>query len=291
MFSKLRILLLALMGEAVKLVCRMGILCPRQGVNKTEERKQKVIVSLTSYGRRVEDVVHYTIISLLRQTYKPDEIVLWLDHDHWNDQNLPASIVRLKPYGLTVRYCKDIRSYTKLIPALHAYPDSLIITCDDDIYYGSNMVERLISAYQQDPSRIYTHRAHTVGFDPQGGLQPYNDWKKEVSATSSRVFPTGVGGCLYSLQLLHEDIDREDLFMSLAPMADDVWFYFMELLKGTSRCVLPYERFTLIPLDTFYQFLHKDSNLSNTNCKESQNDVQIRNVMNHYGLSDRDLME
>lgn len=288
---KLRTLLLALMGEAVKLVCRMGILRPRQGVNKTEERKQKVIVSLTSYGRRVEDVVHYTIISLLRQTYKPDEIVLWLDHDHWNDQNLPDSIVRLKPYGLTVRYCKDTKSYKKLIPTLNAYPESIIITCDDDIYYRSNMVERLVKAYEKNPTRIYTHRAHLVSFNSQGKLLPYNDWKKEISATSIRVFPTGDGGCLYSPHLLHEDISKEDLFMSLAPKADDVWFYFMELLKGTPRCALPYKGYIFIPLDVFYQFLHKDSNLSNTNCKESQNDVQIRNVMNHYGLSDRDLME
>lgn len=291
MFSKLKVLFLALMGEAVKLACRLGVLRPRQGVNQTEKRKQRVIVSLTSYGRRVNDVVSFTIISLLRQTYKPDEIVLWLDHDHWNDQNLPTSLIRLKTYGLTVRYCKDIKSYKKLIPALHAYPDSLIITCDDDIYYRSNMVERLIRAYEQDPSCIYTHRAHLVSFDSQDKLLPYNDWKEEISATSSRVFPTGGGGCLYSLQLLHEDIDREDLFMSLAPMADDVWFYFMELLKGTPRCALPYKGYIFIPLDVFYQFLHKDSNLSNTNCKESQNDVQIRNVMNHYGLTDRDLME
>ena len=288
---KLKTLFFALMGEVVKLVCRMGILRPRHGVNQTERREQKVVVSLTSYGRRVNDVVHFTIISLLRQTYKPDEIVLWLDHDHWNDQNLPKSLQKLKQYGLTVRYCKDTKSYKKLIPALQVYPDSLIITCDDDIYYRSKMVERLMLAYEQDPTRIYTHRAHQVSFDRLGHLLPYNDWKEEISATSSRVFPTGGGGCLYSLQLLHEDISKEDLYMSLAPKADDVWFYFMELLKGTSRYALPYKGFIYIPLDVFYQFLHKYSNLSNTNCKESQNDVQIRNVMNHYGLTDRDLME
>lgn len=290
MFSKLKTLLLALMGEAVKLVCRMGILHPRQGVNKTEERKQKVIVSLTSYGRRVEDVVYYTIISLLRQTYKPDEIVLWLDHDHWNDQNLPASIVRLKPYGLTVRYCKDVRSYTKLIPSLYAYPEGLIITCDDDIFYQKNLVKRLVTSFRAKPDGIHTLRAHRVSFDRQGKLLPYNDWEDNISNASYRVFPTGVGGCIYSSRLLHKDVFREDLYMSLAPMADDVWFYFMEILKQTPRYVLPHKG-TDIPLDVFYQFLHKDSNLSNTNCKESQNDVQICNVMNHYGLTDRDLME
>ena len=153
------------------------------------------------------------------------------------------------------------------------------------------MIERLMRAYEKDPCRIYTHRAHRVRFDSEGKILPYNDWEEEVSSTSSRVFPTGGGGCLYSLQLLHEDIIREDLFMQLAPKADDVWFYFMELLKGTPRFALPYKGYIYIPLDVFYQFLHKDSNLSNTNCKESQNDVQIHNVMNHYGLTDRDLME
>ena len=78
--------------------------------------------------------------------------------------------------------------------------------------------------------------------------------------------------------------------MKLAPMADDVWFYFMEILKGTQRVILSFEKkYAYIPLDVFYQYLHKTSNLSNFNCKESQNDLQIQNIMNYYKLHIEDL--
>ena len=63
---------------------------------------------MTSYGRRVAAVLPYTIISLLRQTYKPDRIVLWLDDEHWNDNNLPALLKRLKAHALQSSIVKTL---------------------------------------------------------------------------------------------------------------------------------------------------------------------------------------
>lgn len=288
---KLRILLAAVWGEILKLYYKMGLASVPYGLNREEERKEKVIVSLTSYGRRVEKILPFTIISLLRQTYKPDMVLLWLDDEYWNDGNLPLMLKRLKNKGLTIRYCKDIKSYTKLIPTLKEYPNDLIVTCDDDMFYRKNMVEQLIKEYMQDPSYIYTHRAHKLLFSSNGQLMLYNDWDLEVSGLKGHsVFPTGVGGCLYKRSLLYKDICREDLFLKLAPRADDVWFYFMEVMQGTECVVLPYKGYVCIPLDAFYQYFHKEASLSATNCKESQNDVQIRNVMAHYNLRDSNLI-
>lgn len=288
---KLRILLAAVWGELLKLYYKMELGSVPYGLNREEERKEKVIVSLTSYGRRVEKTLPFTIISLLRQTYKPDMVLLWLDDEHWNDGNLPLFLKDLKNKGLTIRYCKDIKSYKKLIPTLNEYSNDLIVTCDDDVFYRKNMVERLIKEYMQDPSHIYAHRAHKILFSPNGQLLLYNDWDMEVSGLKGHsVFPTGCGGCLYKRSLLYKDICREDLFMRLAPKADDVWFYFMEVMQETKCVVLPYKGYVYIPLDTFYQYFHKEASLSATNCKESQNDVQIRNVMAHYNLRDSNLI-
>ena len=79
-------------------------------INICNEDK-RIIVSLTSYGRRVESVVYYTLVSLLKQRLMPDKIVLWLDNDNWCDNNLPPKISKLKQYGVDILYCKDIRSY------------------------------------------------------------------------------------------------------------------------------------------------------------------------------------
>ena len=151
---KLKILLAAICGELLKLYYKVGLGTIPYGINQEKVRKEKVIVSLTSYGRRVGEILPFTVISLLRQTYKPDLVLLWLDDEHWNDGNLPFILKRLKKKGLTIRYCKDIKSYKKLIPTLEVYPDDLIITCDDDFFYRRNMVERLVAEYHSSSGII-----------------------------------------------------------------------------------------------------------------------------------------
>lgn len=288
--NRIKILFLALLGEITKFACHLGFYPIKYALNTTNKRSCQVVVSLTSYGRRVSAVLPYTIVSLLRQTYKPDVVVLWLDYDNWNDDNLPKSLKKLQKKGLTIRYCEDLKSYKKLIPALETYPDALIITVDDDIYYKRNMVERLVKAYEDDSRFIYSHRAHEIKFAPNGDLLPYNSWEEEISGFSGRfVFPTSGGGCLYKRQLLYKDICNKELFMNLAPKADDVWFYFMEVMQNTSCKVLPYKGYIYIPLDAFYQHFHQGSSLASTNCNELQNDVQIKAVMEYYGLMAKDL--
>lgn len=96
MMNKLKILLDTIRGEIIKLACKLGMIkIPSDGLNVGEIRKEKVIVSLTSYGRRVSDTVYYTLISLLRQTYKPDAIILWLDYENWNDEKIPRRVFNL----------------------------------------------------------------------------------------------------------------------------------------------------------------------------------------------------
>ena len=46
----------------------------------TEKRDTRLIVSLTSFPARIK-TVHQTINTLLRQTVKPDHIILWLSED------------------------------------------------------------------------------------------------------------------------------------------------------------------------------------------------------------------
>ena len=288
---KIYILLNSIMGEIIKIRCNVKLYKIPFILNQHEIRRERVIISLTSYGRRVSKILPYTIISLLRQTYKPDMVILWLDSDNWNDDNLPKKLVKLKQYGLTIKYCKDIKSYKKLIPALEMFPDDIIVTCDDDVFYRKDMLERLMNEYEKDPTRIYAHRAHKLKFSEKGELLPYNDWENQISGVAGNfVFPTGIAGCLYKRSLLYQDICREDLFVKLAPKADDVWFYFMGLLQHTSRYVLPYQGDICIPLDGFYQYFHKDASLAASNRKESQNDIQIRNVMEYYSIVSVDLM-
>lgn len=285
---KIKLFFLVILGIIYKFGINLYIIRPRNIKNNSKSQKSEVIVSLTSYGRRVKNV-KYTIISLLRQSFKPDIIILWLDNEHWNWSNLPKSIKKLTQCGLTVKFCQDLKSYKKLIPTLKEFPDSLIITCDDDIYYRKNMVQRLVEAYKKDPTKIYAHRAHEITF-ANGKINPYNDWIEEVSNVKGKnIFPTSGGGTLYTKNLLYKDTCNELLFKKLSPNADDIWNYFMGYLQGTENVVIPHKGYIYIPLDVFYQAIHKGANLTSINCGESMNDSQIRSVMKFYGIQDSDL--
>lgn len=100
--SKLRILVRCLWGYILKYCFDLSLLnIPSLG----DKNQANVIVSLTSYGRRVEKcVVYYTICSLLRQNIQPKRIILWLAENEWADEKLPARLLRLKSKGLEIMY-------------------------------------------------------------------------------------------------------------------------------------------------------------------------------------------
>lgn len=291
MLHKLKIFIESCLGECIKL--RYRIHTPDfKPINRCrKDGEERVVVSLTSYGRRVNDVLSFSIYSLLNQTYRPDEIVLWLDRDNWSDDNLPKRLVRLKEKGLlTIRYCEDLRSFKKLIPSLEEYPNDVIITVDDDLYYKKDLIECLLEAHKKYPGCVITHRAHRPHVDGNQ-FAAYNSWDDCISdETKGLIFPTGGAGCLYKRDFLYEDICRRDLFMKLTPLADDVWFFFMEVLKGTRQVVLKRNGFVYIALDNFYQLFHAHSSLASMNCHENKNDIQIMNVMKYYNLEIKENM-
>lgn len=287
---RIQLFFIALLGELYKFLIDIHLLKP-DSCPMNKESEPHVIVSLTTYGRRTSQV-YYTIISLLRQTYKPNMVILWLDEDNWNENNLPKSLRNLRSKGLTIKFCKDLKSYKKLIPALQEYPNSIIVTCDDDIYYKKDMLKRLMSEHEKWPNKVIAHRAHKITFNSDGNLNSYNEWLQEISRDNGKsIFPTSGGGTLYKKEFFHSDVCNEKLIMELAPKADDLWNYFMSLLKNTENVVLPYKGFIYIPLDVFYQLFHKNSNLTSTNYNENFNDVQIKRIMNYYQLTSNNLKD
>ena len=54
----------------------------------------QIIVSLTSYGNKLQ-LLYLTIESLLRQTVKPNKIILWLDQSKYSTyESIPVALHR-----------------------------------------------------------------------------------------------------------------------------------------------------------------------------------------------------
>ena len=286
--NKLSILKDAFMGNLMKLRVLYDIRL-RKSLKLSSQQDPSVILSLTSYGKRVRRSAVYTVYSLLRQTVRPERVVLWLNEEEFNSENLPGDLRFLCNYGLEVRFGKDIGPYTKIIHSLSAFHDKHIITADDDLYYSKNFVKEFIDAHRQHPQAIITGFAKVPFNDGDSHLAPYRTWPEYLYATanfsydSSKLFPLGVGGVFYPSHVFDEEVTNEAVFTTLCPKADDIWLYIMGLRSRAEKRILVDSRISYYHTDLLRQYLTKDR-LTATNRFGGENDTQLQALMAHYEI-------
>jgi hypothetical protein len=160
-----------------------------------------------------------------------DHVILWIAREH--EDELTNDILGLREHGLTIRFCEDLGPYTKIVPALAAYPDAFVVTADDDVYYSPEWLHSLV-AHERAGREVLCHRAHRIRMGADGLPLPYERWEFNTrdSEPSSLIFPTGHGGVLYPPGTLHPDVVNVALFTETCPRADDVWLYWMMRRNG-----------------------------------------------------------
>lgn len=243
-----------------------------------------LIVSLTSFPERMPNII-YTLYSLLDQSIKPNRIILCLTEDEFpnKEEDIPTEVLKFKEFGLTIKWCEHLRSFTKLIPTLEEFPESVIVTADDDIYYPKNWLEILWKEHIKYPQDIISHRARRVKFD-NDNICHYNSWEmiSDEEDASFLNFLTGVGGVLYPPHALHDEVFNKKVFKDICPYADDIWFWIMAIKKNTKIRVPKH----CIPHLNYVNAL-KDLNLTNETSlwslnKLGGNDVQILKLFEVY---------
>lgn len=237
----------------------------RYGLNE-EHRSPRIIVSLTSYPKRMYDI-HLCIYSLLTQEFKPDKVVLWLGEDRFLDKELdvPRKVRELCKFGLEIRWCKDLRSHTKLIPALKEFPNDIIVTADDDRFYDSLWLKKLWDGYCVSKT-ITSLYAKTITFrDRSPELYDNWIWCSSDFPKSVRNMLFGYGGVLYPPQCLHSDVFNTDTALELCPTADDIWFWCMAVLNETPIYRIPGNHITCFTNGLREFNLNKDGTLHSVN--------------------------
>jgi hypothetical protein len=213
--------------------------------------------------------------SLLGQCLRPDRVVLWIATG--SRPLLPAALTGMA--GLDIRETKDLGPYTKIVPALRAFPDAFLVTADDDVLYPPAWLSGLVAGWSGDPLHVPCHRAHRVLRDGTGSPLPYVAWDAEIDgpASGADIFPTGVGGVLYPPGALPAQTTDEAAFRRLAPRADDVWLYAMGLVAGLRVEKVSRHR----PLA--YWPGSQACGLTELNVIGGENDASLRRVLAHVG--------
>lgn len=288
--AKPMVRILPVLDSEKKVVCEYIIdrdgyyeeLVVENGLNE-EKRDEKIVVSLTTHGKRLE-YVHIAIKSMMMQTCKPDKIVLYLDESS-GDKKINKEDELIKA-GLTiVRGKENLRPHCKYYYAMQDYPDALLITVDDDIIYPDNVIQDLYEAHLKYPEVVIAHRAHGA-FDREGKQLKCKDFLWEVSSATpeSTLCATGVGGILYPVGNYREAFLQKDVIKSCSLNADDIWLMYMEAYQG--KQVYALEAYPL----RYVKHSQEEEGLTIKNDIGNENQLWMNNIEKYLGKTLKDLI-
>lgn len=247
--------------------------------NNVKSNANNVIVSLTTFPARI-DSVWITIETLLRQTYKPEKLILWLADTQFSSiEELPKKLKEQQKRGLEIRFCEDLRSHKKYYFSMRNYPNKIIITVDDDTFYPENLVEDLLNAHKKYPYAICCNIGHLITFD-HDAVSPYKNWKSGADLSvepTDLLVPIGCEGVLYPPGSLHADVFDKDKIRTLCPTADDLWLKSMATMKGTKSL-----KVNPISIDFVNLISAKKEALNKVNVNQNMNDKQLEKILLNY---------
>jgi len=247
-------------------------------------RKHHIVVSLTSFPARF-NTLHLSLKSILNQSLKPDIVFLCLTKDEVkSEDSLPESVLNLKKYGVQIFFSDDnLKPHNKYFYAIKNYPDSLLITVDDDNMYDKNLVCDLYNSYIKYPAAVSARRAHKITWDKDNILLPYNKWRYEYQKETSPSYDllaTGVGGVLYPPGILPPETFNAGKIKELCLNADDIWLKFMELKNNIPVVWVKGRRVHPLNIKRAQKIT-----LQKNNYHKNQNDSYITALQQYYGIN------
>ena len=249
-----------------------------QGLLEESKPSVPVVVSMTVIPSRLPKLA-LVLRSLLDQSVRPERILVWLHQDM--ESQIPNGVQRLCGSLIQLHFTPLKCSHKKLIHTLEAHPDRVVVTCDDDFLYHRNWLEVLCADHKRYPKHVIAQHLRSIQRNEDGQLKPYKQWiyRSELNQNSDSFLAIGGKGVLYPVGALNLQFNNRDLFLSLAPKADDLWFKAMELLNNTpvKRCdrLVP-EPIPIMGTQTF--------SLKKENVDQDLNGLQWQQLSDHFNL-------
>lgn len=275
--------------EIFNIAFRIKFLFPQKyGLNIEEDRDEHIVVSLTSFPDRMS-TIHLCLRSLLCQKVKPDKVILYLSKEQFEGKKIPEKVLKLEKYGLQIVFCDDLKPHKKYFYAMQEYPNDVIITVDDDVFYRSNLIRDLVTEHTRRKNEIICTRAHKMKFEG-GQLLPYKSWDYETKDTQNASYyliATGVGGVLYPSGILPKYAFNKEKIKELCFLADDIWLKAVEIKARKKIYAIPSSK-TKYVVGIWRSELVA---LNHMNVGENRNDDYIKKVLSFFEITEKDFYE
>ena len=208
-------------------------------------KKTEIIISMTTLPDRCENACK-SIRSIYRGTMLPDRIILWLCHEDFGNE-IPDCLVGLSSEIpiFEVRWSDvDYGPATKLLPAIKAFPDALIMNLDDDYEYKPDILENVYNCWKLNPNSIITVAAHRIGITRTRGYM-FNRDGAFFGGTHYPVRSKGYDlmflsghGTMYPPHVFDgSEVMNVELMNSHWRTHDELWFWMNAVANGVETVV------------------------------------------------------
>ncbi len=245
-------------------------------IKNFEGNEIPVIVSLTTIPFRLKRL-HLVVKSLLIQTNKPKKIILWLDSSLKN--KIPNNLKKLHGDIFSIEFTSLNSSHVKLVPTLEKYPNEIIATCDDDLMYDKNWLKGLYEEHLKSPKDIIAYTLRQIQYDENNNLLPYNQWKLRDLSKPRTFLALGYNGILYPPNSLPKETLKDELYMKLAPKADDLWFKAMAVINNTNI-----KKVSTLPKDNIPIMATQKVSLKKQNVGKLKNNQQWEALVEYFNI-------
>lgn len=188
---------------------------------------ERVIVSMTSYPKRIGNVGKAIFLLLTKQTRKPDEIHLWLAEPEFTnkEKDLPgdlATIVTSIPNVFLHWLPKNTYCHKRHEIFKYTNADDCVFFFDDDVRYDDKLIELVMAKHNEFPNAVinYEHYAQHIYNGKHIIYKNLNDYSKprlDVRWCGQSMIPANV----YPKDVL--TAENQSIRDKVSPICDESW--------------------------------------------------------------------
>lgn len=199
-----------------------------------------IIVSMTTIPCR-QKRLEENLESILNQSYRFDKLVINIDDNLTEDDYVWYNKLKERDERIEINVCDHKwRSCNKLLPTIQKYPDAVVITVDDDIYYPKDCVFYLVKSYENNNDCIIAHEVQPIivennkfvgyidDFDVKLGIKCYGKYMSNCCLFPPRIFE---GTDLFNYDKMMECTNG---------VHDELWFWVNSVMNKIKTINLDY---------------------------------------------------
>jgi hypothetical protein len=211
--------------------------------NKTTFRvnpEANFVVSIASYPKRAH-LLPAVYEALNNQTTVPQKWLLVLSEEEWPNLELPNFLKKLEKRGLEIIWVKNNTfAVKKLVPVIEKYPDLAVITFDDELIYGKQVIDKLIKSSIKHKGAIIGHVGKQL-IQKNGILKMMyrTNNNADENTSSNQLYFLGGSGTFYPSNSLDEKVSNIDAIHKIVPgRGSDIWFWAAAIANNTEQICL-----------------------------------------------------